>query len=117
MSLITAVTPRGKPAEFTILPTLLTGTDSLEYKPSAVQVLYLKNEDVSPVTVTIDGADVTTVVLPGQGKAISNAAGYAITVAAGALVAITLANIRNFLAGAVAVTGGTATTKAWIVEG
>lgn len=117
MALIAAVTPRGKPAEFTVTPTALTGTDSLEYKPSVVQVLYLQNTDVSPVTITIDGADVTTVTLPGQGKAINNAAGYAITVAAGALVAIALGTIRNYLAGAVAVTGGAATTKAWIVEG
>lgn len=116
MAVIAAVTARGKPAEFTIVPTALTGTDSLVYKPSAVQTLYLENTAGAPVTITIDGDAVTTVALPGQGKAINNAAGYAIVVAAGALVAITLGTIRNFLAGNVAVTGGVATTKAWIVE-
>lgn len=116
MAVIATVTARGKPAEFPVVPTALSGTDSLVYKPSAVQTLFLQNTDVAPVTITIDGDAVTTVALPGQGKAINNAAGYAITVGAGAIVAIALGTIRNFLTGNVAVTGGAATTKAWIVE-
>jgi len=117
MALIAANTARGKSAEFEVLKTALTGTDTLAYNPSLVQVLYLQNTDVTPQVVTIDGDAVTTVSLPGQGKPINNAAGYAISVPAGAILAVTLASIRNFLAGVVNVTGGDALMSAWIIEG
>lgn len=117
MALIATNTPRGKTAEFEVAKTTLTGADSLEYKPAAMQVLYLQNTDVTPQSVTIDGADVTSVSLPGQGRAVNNAAGYTIEVPASAIIGVNLATIRNFLAGAVAVTGGDALMSAWIIEG
>lgn len=117
MALIASFTARGKTGEFEIAPTALTGADTLVYNPAVFQVLYLRNDAVSPVTLTFDGDAVTTVALPGQGKPIDNAAGYAITVGAGDIMAVALNSIGNFLKGNVAVTGGAATTDAWIVEG
>lgn len=117
MALISSVSSRGKLGEFEVVPTDLTGTDSLAYKPSVTQVLYLFNSGATPVTLVIDGNGVTTVSLPGQGKPISNAAGYSLTVIAGQTLALVLGTISNFLLGTVAVTGGTADVSAWIVEG
>lgn len=117
MAQIASTSSRGKTAEFQVAATVLTGADTLVYKPSVVQTLFLHNTDVTPQVVTIDGDAVTTVSLGGQGKPINNAAGYAISVPAGAIMAVALGAIRNFLTGNVAVTGGDALVQAWIVEG
>lgn len=117
MAQIVSTTARGKSGEFTIVPVALTGADTLVYKAPTFQVLHLLNKGVTPVTVTLDGSTVGSVALPGQGKPVNNAAGYAIEVPAGALVAVALNTIRNFLAGTVAVTGGTSDVAAWIAEG
>lgn len=117
MALIPAVTAADKTAEFQITPLVLTGSVTLEYKPVVRQVLYVRNVGVAPVTLVIDGDGVSTISLPGQGKPISNAAGYSVIVGAGQTWAITLSAIRNFLSGVVAVTGGTADVSAFIVEG
>lgn len=117
MAAIIAVTTADKLGEFTVAPTTLTGTDSLVYKPNVNQLLTIRNTGGAPINVVLDGDAVTTVNLPGQGRAVNNAAGYTIAVAAGAQVSCMLSTIRNFLAGTVAVTGGTATSQAWITEG
>jgi hypothetical protein len=117
MTQIATATARDKVGEFEVAPTALTGADTLVYKPSVFQVLYLRNDAVTPVTVTIDGDGVSTIALPGQGKPVDNAAGYPITVLAGQTMGVTLNTIRNFLLGTVNVTGGTTDTHAWIVEG
>jgi hypothetical protein len=117
MALIAAVTARDKTSEFTIVPTVLGASATLTYKAAVNQLLVIRNAGVASATVVIDGDEATTVSLPGQGKPISNAAGYSVIVAAGAVVAIPLSSIRNFLAGVVTLTGGTADTTAWILEG
>lgn len=117
MAVISSITTRDKVGDFLVNPTTLTGTDSLVYNPGAVQTLFIKNNTVGAVTIVIDGDGVTTANLPGQGRPVDNSAGYSISVAAGATRAVVLSSIRNFLIGAVAVTGGAADVTAWIVEG
>jgi len=117
MAVISSITTRDKAGDFAVTPTELTGTDSLVFNAAAVQTLYLQNNTVAEVTIVIDGDGVSTVSLPGQGRPIDNSAGYSIVLAAGATRAVVLSSIRNFLTGAVAVTGGAADVLAWIVEG
>lgn len=117
MAVIASMTTRDKAGDFEVVPTELTGTDSLVYNAAAVQTLYIRNDTAGVVTLIIDGADVTTVSLPGQGRPIDNSSGYTIALTAGQTRAVVLSSIRNFLSGAVAVTGGAADVFAWIVEG
>lgn len=93
---------------FSITETTLTASDSLSYTAGQGQLLKLRNTTGSPVVVTIDGADGTTVAVPGAGAAtFSVAAGLAITVPANGTQAVKLDTIALYLKGAVAVTGGT----------
>lgn len=117
MAEINAVTAQGKTAEFDIASTVLGASATLTYKPRVNQLLVIQNAGVASAAIVIDGADVATVNLPGQGKPVNNAAGYSIIVPAGGRVGVPLSAIRNFLAGVVTLTGGTADTSAWIVEG
>lgn len=117
MALIAANTPGAQVGQFLVTRTLTTGADTLEYKASVKQVLYIQNESASPANITIDGDTVTTVNLPGQGALTDNSAGYVIAVAAGATRAVELVKIKNFLKGVVNVTGGGADIFAWVHEG
>lgn len=117
MSVITSLTTRDKSGDFVVSRTELTGADTLVYKPALVQTLYVRNDSVAPAPIVIDGSQVATVLLPGQGRPVDNSAGFAMTVEPGVTRAVTLSSIRNFLAGTVAVTGGGADVFAWIVEG
>lgn len=117
MAVIKAIQPGSVNGKFAVAPTALTGTDSLVYKPSVNQVLYVFNTSASPVTVTIDGDGGTTVSPPGLGGTVDVSAGYAIAVAAGTVQAVQLRTISSFLQGVVAVTGGVAGVVAWIQEG
>ena len=115
MATIASSKPFAQVGAYTITETALTGADVLEYSSASKQVLFLENTTGAPVNVTIDGADVTTVNLPGQGTTTNNAAGIVIAVPANGTVAVALVLIRNFLKGVVAVTGGTG-CNAWVVE-
>lgn len=122
MALITTITPKSEVGSFDVAPTLLTGADTLLYKPGASQTLYIRNESVGAANIVIDGSQVTTVALPGQGSTTNNAAGYTINVPAGEVHAVQLVKIRNFLNTtqpiiATDVTGGGADIFAWIQEG
>jgi hypothetical protein len=121
MALIKTITPKSEVGSFDVDPTELTGADTLLYKPAASQVLYIRNESVGSVDIIIDGSDVTTVALPGQGDLTDNSGGYTVTVPAGAIHAVALVKIKNFLnttqpITATAVTGGAADVFAWIAE-
>lgn len=121
MALITTVTPKSEVGSFEVVSTELTGTDTLLYKPAASQVLYIHNTTVAPVPITIDGSQVTTVDLPGQGSTTNNAAGYVVTVGVDEIHAVALVKIKNFLNTtqpiiATDVTGGATGVFAWIAE-
>lgn len=91
--------------------TTLTAADTLVYGGvGSREVLELRNGTAGALTVTIDGADGTTVPVAGLGS-VSVAAGYSTgSIAAGATVAIPLDSISEYLRGVVAVTGGTGIT-------
>lgn len=97
---------------------LATSGDTLPYTAGSGQELSLFNTDVSPIVVTIDGADGTTVPVIGAGAAtFSVAAGYTITVAAGASKVVRLDTIPFYLAGVVAISAVTgAKVAAWITQ-
>lgn len=99
----------------TVNRTTLTASDTFTYNASGDAVLILDNVTAGPLTVTIDGADGTTVPVAGIGS-ISVAAGYTTgVIAASACVAIPLNSIDQYLKGVIAVTGGTG-IKATLIE-
>jgi len=91
---------------FAATPQTLTAADVLVYEPTKKQLLHLNNVTAGALTVVIDGADGTTVAVPGLGS-VSVAAGLSITLAAGEVKAVILTTIRHYLQGVVAITGGT----------
>lgn len=117
MATIATVKPGSVNGPQLVGATVLTGADTLVYKPAVNQTLYISNTTASPVTVTIDGDGGTTISPGGYGGTISVAAGKGITVAAGTIQAVQLRTISAFLQGTVAVTGGVAGVVAWIQEG
>lgn len=90
----------------TVTETTLTGTaDTFTYGTG--DRLIMRNPTGGALTPTIDGADGTTVAVPGVGD-VSVASGYAVgSIAAGAMVTIDLDTIAAYLQGAIAITGGT----------
>lgn len=90
-----------------ITETVLGASDTFTYNAAKNPILLLRNGTAGALTVTIDGAGGTTVPVGGVGN-VSVAAGYATgSIAAGAMHAIPLATISAYLAGVIAVTGGT----------
>lgn len=110
MAIIARTTLQGSGVR-AVTPTTLTAADTLVYGGfGSREVLELRNGTAGALTVTIDGADGTTVPVAGIGS-VSVAAGYSTgSIAAGATVAIPLDSISEYLRGVVAVTGGTGIT-------
>src|SRR3546814_16591546 len=90
----TSMTGTGKRA---VNATTLTSSDTFTYQPSKNPVLILDNQRGGALTVTIDGAGVTTVPVAGVGDVnVSN--GYSTrSIADGGAVAIQLKSISAFL--------------------
>lgn len=101
-------TPMGGPGQRAVTETTLTGTaDTFTYSPGTGQILILRNATGASLSPVIDGADGTTVPVPGLGN-ISVASGYAVgAIAAGAVRAIPLDTISGYLQGAIGITNGT----------
>lgn len=89
--------------------TTLSASDTITYKAGRKQLLVLRNTTGGLLTVTIDGADGTTVSVPGIGS-VSVAAGLAVPVAAGLSVAIVLSTISSYLQGVVTLSGASTLT-------
>lgn len=117
MAEITTITPATQVGSFLVTPTDLTGADTLTYKTSKKQTLYLNNTTVGSVPVVIDGDGGTTIRCPGLGADTDVSGGYTITLAAGEVHAVELVNIKAYLTGVVNVTGGVTGVLAWIQEG
>ena len=84
--------------------------DTFDFTPNARQILVLENETGSPVTVTIVGDDVTAVAVPGVGD-VDISAGYSTgAIADGESVAISLDTIREYLKGAIDISGADGVT-------
>lgn len=93
-----------------ITETTLTSSDTFTYVPAGRQVLILNNGTAGGLTVNIDGSLATTINVPGVGP-VDISDGYSTgVIAAGEVVAIPLDSIKEFLAGTVAVTGGSGIT-------
>lgn len=100
-----ASTIASKAGAFAAPETPLSASDTITFSPSRKQLLTLRNTTASPVVVTLDGADGTTVQVGGLGS-VSVAAGLAITVPANARMAVVLGTVRLYCQGVVALTGG-----------
>ena len=107
MPAITATSMTGSLVR-TITETTLNGsTDSFVYNSDRRAVLTLRNATGGALTPVIDGNGGTTVPVAGVGN-VDVTGGYSAgSVGAGAVVAIPLDTIKEFLRGTIAVTGGT----------
>jgi hypothetical protein len=86
--------------------TTLGSSDTLVYKRGAGQILVLDNVTAGALTPKIDGADGTTIQVPGS-VPVDVSAGYTLpSIGAGARAAVPLDSIWAFLQGVVTVTGG-----------
>lgn len=109
MATITATDMTGSGAR-TVTETTLTGTDTFTYTASKNPVLILRNDTAGALSPTIDGDGATSVQVSGVG-AVDISGGYAVgSIAAGAISSIPLTTIGEYLAGTIAVTGGTGLT-------
>ncbi len=106
MPAITATTLSGL-GKRAVTETTLNGTDSFVYDQSKTPILVLRNPTAGALSPVIDGNGGTTVNVNGIGV-VDVSGGYAVgSIAAGAAVAIPLVTIREYLAGTIAITGGT----------
>ena len=114
MAAITATSMAG-PGSRVVTRTTLGASDTFTYNGSKAPILILDNVTAGALTVTIDGDGATSQVVAGIGT-INLTPGYPTgPIAAGACVAIPLNSVSSFLAGVIAVTGGTG-IKATLLE-
>lgn len=105
MATIASTTMTG--GRVTVTETTLTASDTFTYVPNGRQILVLRNGTGGALTVTIDGAGASTVPVPGVGS-LDISGGFSTgSIAAGATAVIQLDSIKAYLAGTIAVTGGT----------
>lgn len=107
MATITATNAQGSGVK-TVTEVTLTGTsDTFTYSPSRNPVLFIRNPTAGALTPTIDGDGATTVAVGGVGS-VDISTGYSTgSIAAGAARVIVLSTISKYLAGTIAITGGT----------
>ena len=94
---------------------VLTGTDDFVYTPGKKAVLVLDNVTAGALTPIIDGDGAGSVNVGGVG-AIDISGGFTLgQIAAGGVAAIRLDTIKEYLAGTIALTGGTG-LEAFLLE-
>lgn len=118
MANIPSITPLSAVGVTAITPVPLAVSNTLSFNPATKQVLYVRNDSASSVTLTLDGdAAPAEIKVPGTGTTFNSAAGASIPVAAGAVVAIPLANYRAYLVGNVTLMASVPTdVTAWLIE-
>ena len=87
----------------------LSSSDTITFDGGKLQLLVFRNTTAGSLTATIDGADGTTVAVPGIGS-VSVASGLAIVVPAGESRAVVLSTIRHYCQGVVTITGAATMT-------
>lgn len=108
MATIAATNMQGTGQRAVALTTLTGTADTFTYKESTNPVLIMRNSTAGALSPNIKGASATTVPVSGVSQALDISSGYAVgSIAAGAAVAIPLYTIREYLKGAIAITGGT----------
>lgn len=114
MAVITATSIANAGAS-TLTVTTLGASDTFIFNPAKDPILILNNVTAGALTPNIDGAGGTVVPVTGVGN-VSVASGYTTpSIGAGAVVAIPLKSIKEYLRGTITVTGGTG-IKASILE-
>jgi hypothetical protein len=108
MAAISSINARQAGA-FAAAITTLSADDTITFDSGRKQLLVFRNTTGGSLTVTIDGADGTTVTVPGIGP-VSVAAGLAIMVGAGLSVAVVLNTVREYCQGVVHLTGAATLT-------
>ena len=90
-----------------VTETTLDGTnDTFTFTSSKSPMLILRNDSGSTITPTIDGDSGTVVVCPGVGD-VDVSGGISQAIANNEQFAVRLGTIREYLQGAIAITGGT----------
>lgn len=108
MAAITSINA-GQIGSFTSTGTVLSADDTITFNAKKKQLLVLTNTTAGSLTVTLDGADGTTVQCPGVG-AVSVSAGLAIVLAAGVSKSVVLSTVSAYCRGVVHLTGGALVT-------
>lgn len=104
---VLAPTSLSQAGPFTPTALALGASDTFTYVPGVNQLLVFQNTTGSPVVINVDGANGTTVDIPGTGTTFSVATGISITVPASGSKAVRCDTISAYLSGVIAVTGGT----------
>lgn len=108
MAAITSINA-GQAGAFVATGTVLGADDTIAFKSTRKQLLVLTNSTGGPLTATLDGADGSTVTVPGLGS-VSVAAGLPIAVPAGQACAVVLGTVSAYCKGVVHLTGGSGLT-------
>lgn len=107
MPAITATSMLGSGVR-TVTETTLNGTDSFTFVPTRHPVITFRNPTAGALSPTIVGSLATVVNVAGLGS-VSVSGGFAVgSIAAGALRAVPLNTIHEFLKGDITITAGTA---------
>lgn len=110
MTTITATNMEAAGAVTVTEVTLNGSSDELTYNPAHEPLLVLKNDTGSPVSPTIVGAGAGTRNVRGAGQ-IDFSGGFDVgSIADGAVVAVRLRSIENYLSGAISISSGTGLT-------
>jgi hypothetical protein len=88
-----------------VVETTLTASDTLTYIPNTDQKLIIRNTTAGSITVTIDGADGTSVNLPGYGPLTVSSGYVPSAIPVGGVRMISLDSIFPYLQGTIAITG------------
>lgn len=116
MAFIPVSSPYNAVAAVPAVALALTTNNQLNYKQGGRQVLILENSGDAPVTVVIKGSKAASVNLQRIGETKSLVAGFSVILAATSKQHLALINIAEYLKGAITITGGTADTKAIVLE-
>lgn len=106
MATITKTNVAGS-GDITVAVTTLGATDTFVYVRGKTKFLYLDNVTAGALTVNIDGDGATTQPVSGVGSVDLTAGFSTSSIAAGDVKIIPLDTIASYLAGTIAVTGGT----------
>lgn len=98
----------------TVVKTVLSASDTLQFSAGQAQTLVLENDTGSPVNINIDGDKAVAFVPGGIGVPVDLSLGFTVIVPSGEARAVALKNIQRFLVGVVTVTGG-AGAKAYVL--